>query len=65
MVSEICAALHHLFNELERFTFPFGAGKLPCNGIYILFEAGERAHNVDRIALSKIKSPPKWFMACE
>ena len=48
-MSEVCAALHHLFNELERFTFPFEVSKMPRNGIYILFEAGEQAHDVERI----------------
>lgn len=48
-VSEICASLHRLFNNLERFTFPFGVGRIPRNGIYILFEAGEQAHGEDRI----------------
>ena len=46
---EICASLHSLFNELERFTFPFATERIPCNGIYILFETGEQAHGVDRI----------------
>ena len=49
MVGEICVALHHLFNRLERFTFPFAVSEIPRNGIYILFEAGEQAHGVDRI----------------
>lgn len=48
-MSELCAALHRLFNQLERFYFPFEVSKIPRNGIYILFEEGERAHNVDRI----------------
>ncbi len=48
-MSELCAALHHLFNKLERFTFPFEVSKIPRNGIYILFEAEEQAHDVDRI----------------
>ena len=48
-MSEVCAALHHLFNEIERFTFPFEVSKMPRNGIYILFEAGEQTHDVERI----------------
>jgi hypothetical protein len=48
-MSEVCAALHHLFNEMESFTFPFEVSKMPRNGIYILFEAGEQAHGVERI----------------
>lgn len=46
---EICASLHSLFNELERFAFPFATERIPGNGIYILFETGEQAHGVDRI----------------
>ncbi len=46
---DICAALHRLFWGLERFTFPFDETRIPQNGIYILFEAEERAHGGDRI----------------
>ncbi len=50
-MSEICTLLHHLANEnkLERFVFPFDVAQIPRNGIYILFEAGEHAHETDRI----------------
>lgn len=48
-MSHVCKVLHHLFNELERFEFPFNSSKIPNNGIYILFEVGEIAHNVDRV----------------
>ena len=48
-MSEICNEVHHLFNELERFRFPFDVDKIPSNGIYILFEVGEQAHGIDRI----------------
>lgn len=48
-MSEICLALHHLFNKAERFRFPFEVSKIPLNSIYVLFEAGERAHSTDRI----------------
>jgi len=48
-VSEICALLHHLFGDLERFAFPFAVDQIPRNGIYILFEEGEHAHDQDRI----------------
>lgn len=48
-MSEICASLHRLFNDLERFAFPFEVDQIPRNGIYILFEAGERAHGEDKI----------------
>lgn len=46
----ICARLHEIFNGLERHQFPFDQGSIPKNGIYILFENGERAHgDRDRI----------------
>lgn len=48
-MSDICAELHLLFNRLKRFGFPFDESEIPRNGIYVLFEAGEKAHGVDRI----------------
>jgi hypothetical protein len=48
-MSEICEAVHHLFAGSERFRFPFDANQIPLNGIYILYEEGERAHGADRI----------------
>lgn len=45
----MCERLHHLFNGLVRYGFPFEEGDIPTDGIYILFEKGERAHNCDRI----------------
>lgn len=48
-MSEICHQLHNLFNSLPRYEFPFEDAKIPRNGIYVLFEEGERAHGVDRI----------------
>ena len=48
-MSEICEQLHHLFNTLPRHRFPFDESEIPLNGIYVLFEKGERAHGVDRI----------------
>ena len=44
-----CHQLHQLFNNLKRFSFPFNKEELPENGIYILFEKGEQAHNTNRI----------------
>jgi hypothetical protein len=46
---DICAWLHTSFNRLERFRFPFDPTSIPTDGIYILFEQGERAHGGDRI----------------
>jgi len=48
-MSQICHNLHHLFNNLPLFSFPFDESKIPQNGIYILFEAGEYAHGTNRI----------------
>lgn len=48
-MSEKCKQLHQWFNNLERINFPFDESKIPSNGIYILFEKGETAHNMDRI----------------
>lgn len=48
-MSYVCCQLHSIFNSKERFTFPFQESKIPLNGIYILFEKGEHAHNMDRI----------------
>lgn len=43
--------LHKLFNEKQRFTFPFKNQEknIPKNGIYIIFEKGELFENYDRI----------------
>ena len=44
-----CKELHLLFNSMKRLRFPFNEKDVPENGIYILFERGERAHGKDRI----------------
>ncbi|OEF98819.1 hypothetical protein BHF71_10325 [Vulcanibacillus modesticaldus] len=44
-----CADLHYIFNNLNRFYFPFNEQLIPQNGIYILFEKGERCNGLDRI----------------
>ncbi len=43
--------LHKLFNEQERFKFPFKQreNEIPRNGIYIIFENEETFHDIDRI----------------
>ncbi len=46
---DICEELHFAFFKLKRFYFPFEVSQIPLNGIYILFERGERAHGGDRI----------------
>ncbi|MBS3144928.1 hypothetical protein J4208_05070 [Candidatus Woesearchaeota archaeon] len=48
-MSNICEELHILFNSMKRMTFPFNEKDIPENGIYILFEKGEKAHNTERI----------------
>jgi hypothetical protein len=48
-MSEICALSHLLFDELKPFAFPFEPSQIPRNGIYVLFEAGEYAHGVNRV----------------
>ena len=45
----ICTELHQLFNQLPHHHFPFDPKKIPSNGIYILFEKGEVAHDTNRI----------------
>ncbi|MCL5986082.1 MAG: hypothetical protein M1371_05880 [Actinobacteria bacterium] len=44
-----CQLLHQLFNRLKIFNFSFKEDEIPLNGIYILFEKGEIAHNTNRI----------------
>ena len=48
-MSDICNNIHNIFQNLKRYKFPFNEEELPQNGIYILFEKGELAHNGDRI----------------
>lgn len=45
----ICSQLHTVFNQLPHHHFPFDEKRIPLNGIYILFEKGEIAHNTNRI----------------
>ena len=47
----IAEELHELFNKQRRFTFPFKkfVKEIPENGIYIIFENGEKIGNLDRI----------------
>ena len=50
-MTDLCDALHGLFNSMQRFRFPFAQeiASIPRNGIYILFEQGERYGDWDRI----------------
>lgn len=45
----ICENLHCRLNQLPVFRFPLPLEQFPVNGIYILFEEGERAHGMRRI----------------
>jgi hypothetical protein len=50
-LGNITKELHKLFNKQRRFTFPFKqfSKEIPNNGIYIIFEIGEKFENLDRI----------------
>lgn len=44
-----CEGIHLLAWNLERYNFPFSETHIPLNGIYILFEKGEKGHGGERI----------------
>jgi len=48
-MSNTCNQLHNLLNSLPKHKFPFNIKEIPLNGIYILFEKNELAHNTNRI----------------
>lgn len=48
-MSSECCLLHEAMNELTRHSFPFEQSVIPLNGIYVLFQKGERGHDRDRI----------------
>jgi len=48
-MSKECELIHKLFNSMKRHNFPFQEEDIPENGIYVLFEKGEKAHQADRI----------------
>lgn len=48
-MSDACRLLHQAFSRLHSFRFPFDPMVLPRNGIYILLEDGEVAHETKRI----------------
>ena len=47
--SKKCQTIHQIFNNLKRINYPFNGNDIPLNGIYVLFEKGERKGNFDRI----------------
>jgi hypothetical protein len=48
-MSDNCATIHRLFNSKPLHSFPFDESLIPLNGIYILFQRGEKAHDINRI----------------
>lgn len=50
-MNTIAYQLHSLFNAQKRYRFPFAEFKrdIPQNGIYVVFESGEKFYEFDRI----------------
>jgi hypothetical protein len=48
-MSETCKKLHEVFSALPRLRTGYKNSQVPANGIYIVFEKGEKAHGTDRI----------------
>ncbi len=48
-MSDPCGRLHELLRLLPLQTFRFGQDGFPSDGLYVLFEEGERGHGTDRI----------------
>ncbi len=48
-MSNECSSVHKLTNELEMHSFPFDESIIPLNGVYVLFQKGEKGHQLDRI----------------
>lgn len=48
-MSSECGRLHNKFSVLPRFSLGYRKEQVPNNGIYVVFENGETAHNTDRI----------------
>jgi len=44
-----CKEIHQIFNSMKRYSFPFKEENIPKNGVYVLFEKGEKGHEKDRI----------------
>lgn len=47
--NEATLILHELFNSLKPYSFPINIALLPSDGIYILFEKGEKYNQWNRI----------------
>lgn len=48
-MDKICNEIHEIFNGLKEYSFPFNEKEIPKNGIYILFEKGEKFNGLKRI----------------
>ena len=48
-MSELCTRLHHLSRTRMVHQHPIDTDRVPRNGIYLVFENGERGHGGDRI----------------
>lgn len=44
-----CNELHQIVNNLDLKSYPFTPSDIPKNGIYVLFEEGEKGHSGNRI----------------
>ena len=51
-MSATCVDLHALVRRGTFHSFPFDTTRLPPNGIYVLFEAGEECHGGGRIVIA-------------
>ncbi len=48
-MSQKCCLITTVFNDLNRYNFPYDESYIPKNGIYILFEKRETGHKCDRV----------------
>ncbi len=48
-MSDACRLLHERLAQLTRLGANFSPDDVPLNGVYVMFERGERAHGTDRI----------------
>ena len=44
-----CEIIHNKINKLKRYNYPFNVEDIPKNGVYVIFENKETAHNGNRI----------------
>ena len=48
-MSDACRFLHERLAQLTRLGADHSPSDVPLNGVYVMFERGERAHGTDRI----------------